>query len=431
MKTLIKNGYVIDPANKIEEVMDILIEGGRIKEVAPSLTDTEAQIIDAKGMWVTPGLIDMHVHLRDPGYRHKETIKTGTASAAIGGFTTICPMANTDPVTDNEIVVEYITSKAKKEGYVHVLPIGAVTKNLEGQELAAIGDMAEAGICAVSDDGNCIENPAVFKTAMKYIKMFDLPVLAHCEDKRLVGKGQINAGVHADIMGFKGIAIDSEEIVVARDIVLAKLTGVHLHICHVSATGSLNQIRAAKAEGQALSCEVTPHHFTLCDEDITDYDSNFKMSPPLRSRADVAALKVALKDGTIDVIATDHAPHHIDDKNCEFELAQNGVIGLETALPLCITELVNTGILTPMELITKLTINPAKVLKLKKGTLTPGYCADITIIDPNHEYTIDKDKFESKARNTPFHGRKVKGKAMYTIVKGKIVVAEGKLNDNR
>jgi len=430
MKILIKNGRILDPANGLDDQLDLLVEDGLIKTVGKNISEDGARVIDAAGLWVMPGLIDMHVHLRDPGYRHKETIATGTRSAALGGFTTICPMANTNPVTDNEIVVEYIVSKAAKEGVVHVVPIGSITKGLAGQELSAIKEMAEAGVCAISDDGKFVEDPALMRNALVYATMFKLPVLAHCEDSRLTGSGQIHAGRHADKMGLKGIPAAAEEIIVARDIILAKSTGAHLHICHVSAQGSLNHIRAAKEEtagNMFITAEVCPHHFTLCDEDMTERDANFKMSPPLRGRADVEALKVALKDGTIDVIATDHAPHHEDEKSCGFEQAQNGIIGLETAVPLCITELVNTGILSPLEWVAKMTVNPAKILLMTKGTLSPGTEADITVIDPHQAYTIDKNRFESLSKNTPFHGKKVKGKVMYTIVAGNIVVSKGEL----
>lgn len=416
---IIKNGRILDPANGLDGQYDLAFENGIISEVGKGLTGDV--VIDAEGLWVLPGLIDMHVHLRDPGQRHKETIATGTRSAAMGGFTTICPMPNTDPVADSEVVIEYILSKASKEGVVNVVPIGSITKGLAGQELSAIGEMAEAGIHAISDDGKFVENPALLRTAMIYAKMFNLPILSHCEDPRLTGKGQINAGPHADIMGFKGISPESEEIIVARDIILAKGTGAHLHICHVSTEGSIKHIRAAKAEGARITAEVCPHHFTLCDEDITDYDANFKMSPPLRSRKDIHALKAALKDGTIDVIATDHAPHHEDDKNCEFEQAQNGIVGLETAVSLCLTELD----LAPMEWVAKMTVNPARILGLDRGTLSPGAAADITIIDPNASYQIDKNKFASLSKNTPFHGRKVRGKVIYTIVSGNLIVSEG------
>jgi len=401
--------------------MDILVVDGVIKNVDINIEESSENVIDASGMWVVPGLIDMHVHLRDPGYRHKETIATGTRAAAAGGFTTICPMANTDPVTDNEIVVEYILSKAKKEGIVHVAPIGSITKGLAGQELAAIGEMKAAGICAISDDGKSVENPALYKTAMKYAAMFNLPVLSHCEDAKLTSKGQVNAGPHAEMMGLRGIPNDAEEITVIRDIILARAAGARLHICHVSTAEGLEHIRTAQRQGLPVTAEVCPHHFTLVDEDVNEYDANFKMSPPLRSRTDRDALIAALKDDTVGIIATDHAPHHEDDKNCEFEIAANGIIGLETAVSLCISGLVQPGILTPPALIAKLTINPARVLGLDKGTLSPGKMADITIIDPNMKYDIDKNTFQSKSRNTPFHGRGVQGKVMYTIVEGKMV----------
>jgi len=330
-------------------------------------------------------------------------------------------MPNTSPVIDNEIVVEYVTSKAAKEGVVNVIPIGSITKGLAGEELSAIGEMKEAGIRAISDDGKTVENPSLLKTAMKYANMFGLPMLSHCEDLRLVGKGQINAGAHAEIMGFRGIAPEAEEIVIARDIVLARVTGAKLHICHVSTAEGVELVRAAQRAGLPVTAEVCPHHFTLIDEDITQYDANFKMSPPLRSAKDRDALKKALQDGTIGVIATDHAPHHEDEKNCEFENAMNGIVGLETAVPLCITELVQTKTLTPLQLVAVLSTNPAKILGLDKGCLKLGANADITIIDPGETYTIDKNKFHSQSRNTPFHGREVTGRVVYTIVGGRVV----------
>jgi len=428
MKILIKNGRVIDPSVNLDAQMDILTHDGTIVQAAPSIETADATMIDAAGKWVVPGLIDMHVHLRDPGQKHKETIATGTASAAAGGFTTVCCMPNTSPVIDNEIVVEYVTSKATKEGIVNVVPIGSITKGLEGQELSAIGEMKEAGICAISDDGKTVDNPSLYKTAMKYAAMFNLPILAHCEDLRLVGKGQMNAGTHAEMMGFKGIAPEAEEIIIARDITLARVTGAHLHICHVSTAEGVALVRAAQQAGQPVTAEVCPHHFTLVDEDITDYDANFKMSPPLRSKKDRDALKQALKDGVISVIATDHAPHHEDEKNCEFESALNGIVGLETAVPLCISEL--GDILSPMQMIAALSTNPAKILGLDKGTLKPGACADITIIDPNESFAIDKNAFKSKSRNTPFHGRKVTGRVTHTIVGGKIIFDGGIIHVN-
>jgi len=416
---LIKNGRVIDPANNIDGQFDILVKNGKIAEIGNNLNSEN--IIDATGLWVVPGLIDMHVHLRDPGGRHKETIKSGTKAAAAGGFTTVCCMPNTNPVIDNEVVVEYVTSKAAKDGIVNVIPIGSITKGLAGEELSAIGEMKEAGICAISDDGKTVENPSMLKTAMKYATMFDLPILSHCEDLRLVGKGQINAGAHAEVMGFRGIPAEAEEIIIARDITLARVTGAKLHICHVSTAEGVELIRQARAKGQAVTAEVCPHHFTLVDEDIKTYDTNFKMSPPLRSQADRIALIEGLKDGTITVIATDHAPHHEDEKNVEFENAMNGIIGLETAVPLSISELIEKKVLTPSELIAALTSAPAEILNLDKGHLSVGGTADITIIDPKCEYEIDKNAGKSLSKNMPFHGRKVTGKVVKTIVAGEVV----------
>lgn len=430
MKLLIKNGHILDPANSIDEVMDLLIEEGKIINIEKNIDCDNAEIIDASGKWVTPGLIDMHVHFRDPGYKYKETIATGSKSAALGGFTTVCCMPNTNPVVDNEVVMEYIKSKAQKESIINILPIGSITKGMEGKELSNIGGMVEAGICAISEDGKSVLSSSLLKTAMKYANMFNIPILSHCEDLELTGDGQMNEGVSATLLGLKGISNDSEEVIVSRDIILARSTNSKLHICHVSTKESLQHLRQAKLNNQKVTAEVCPHHFTLSDEDIKDYDANFKMSPPLRNKIDVEALKLALKDGTIDVIATDHAPHHEDEKNCEFEKALNGIVGLETAVPLSITELVYKGFLTPLELIAKLTINPAKILNLEKGTLGIGKQADITIIDPNLQYKIDKNKFASLSKNTPFHGVEVKGKVEYTIVGGKIVVAKGELNDN-
>jgi len=425
MNILIKNGRVIDPQANLDSQMDILVQDGKIAQIAASIpAQVGAEVIDATGKWVTPGLVDMHVHLRDPGQRHKETIATGTRAAAAGGFTTVCCMPNTSPTIDNEIVVEYITSRAAKEGIVNVIPIGSITKGLKGEELSAIGEMKEAGICAISDDGKTVDDPALFKTAMTYAKMFDLPILSHCEDLRLVGKGQINSGAHAQIMGFRGIAPEAEEIVIARDIVLARVTGAKLHICHVSTAEGVELIRNAQKAGLPVTAEVCPHHFTLIDEDITEYDANYKMSPPLRSRRDRDALKQGLADGTISVIATDHAPHHEDEKNCEFEDAMNGIVGLETAVALCITELADT--LTPMQLVTTLSTNPAKILGLEnKGHLQPGADADITIIDPDEKYCIDKNALCSKSKNTPFHGREVTGRVTHTIVDGRVVYTKG------
>ena len=393
MDILIKNGRVLDPADSTDAILDIYIEKGKIKAIGPNLqANHSVKIINATNMWVTPGLIDMHTHLRDPGWPHKETIATGTAAAAAGGFTTICPMANTNPVTDSAATVEYILSTAKKEGLVHIVPIGSATIGLEGQEISPISQLKAAGVCAISDDGKTVETPTIFYAALEQAAACDLPVLSHCND-------------------------EAEATFISRDIILARETGARLHICHVSTAEGIAHIRAAQSQGLPVTAEACPHHFTLSSEDIPGQDTNYKMSPPLRSRQDVEAIKQALKDGTIGVIATDHAPHHETDKNCPYENAANGIIGLETAVPLCITELN----LTPLELIAKLTINPARILGLDKGTLAPGKAADITIIDPNINHIIDKNSFKSKSRNTPFHKRPVRGKVLYTLVEGKIV----------
>ncbi|PKM94387.1 MAG: dihydroorotase [Firmicutes bacterium HGW-Firmicutes-1] len=418
MKLLIKNGRMINPATKKDQVQDLVVEDGIIIEIGDKINLKDAEIINANNCWVVPGLIDVHVHLREPGYEYKETIETGSMSAAKGGFTTICPMPNTNPVVDNEILVEYIKLKAEKQAVVNVLPVGAITKGQKGEELANIGKMKEAGICAISEDGRSVLNAGLLKKAMIYSKMFDLPILSHCEDDSLAGSGCMNAGDTATILGLKGIPDESEEIIVARDILLAEKTGVKLHICHVSTAGSVEIIKRAKERNISVTAEVTPHHFTLTEEAVMGFDSNTKMNPPLRTKKDVEIMKIALKDGTIDIIATDHAPHHIDEKNCEFEKAANGIVGFETAVALTITELVDKGILTPMEMIEKMSYNPAKLLNIDKGNLDIGKIADITIIDPEKVYKVDASTFLSKSKNTPFDGREVKGQVKYTIVNG-------------
>lgn len=430
MKILIKNGRLIDPKNNIDKQMDILLVDNKIQKVSENISEEADKIIDATKMWVTPGLIDLHVHLREPGFEYKETIATGTRSAVMGGFTTICCMPNTKPVIDNDVLVEYIKMKAEREGVCNVLPIGAITIGQLGEKLSDIGKMSKAGACAISEDGTTVSDASIMKTALTYAKMFDLPVFAHCEDINLAGRGVMNSGNTATHLGLRGISNSSEDVIVARDIILADEVDANLHLCHISTKGSVDLIRDAKARGSKVTAEVTPHHFTIIDEDITSYDANFKMNPPLRSRFDRDALINALKDNTIEVIATDHAPHHIDEKNCEFERAMNGIVGLETALSLSISELVEKSILTPSAMIEKFTKNPAKILGRNDiGHLGIGATADITIIDPSVLYKIDKEKFESKGRNTPFDGREVKGKVLYTIVNGQIIVENGELRE--
>jgi len=408
-------------------VKDILVEDGLIRAIEDKIEIFADKVIDAEGFWVTPGLIDVHVHLREPGYEYKETIKTGSRAAAKGGFTTICCMPNTNPVIDNEILVEYIKMKAEKEAIVNVLPIGSITKGQKGEELSNIGKMAKAGICAISEDGKSVINAGLLKKAMKYAGMFDIPIFSHCEDNTLVGGGVMNAGEVSERVGMKGISADSEEVIVARDIILGRNTGVRLHICHISTKGSVQLLREAKLRGENVSAEVCPHHFALTDEVVEGYDANTKMNPPLRSTKDVESLKEGLRDNTIEIIATDHAPHHKDEKNCEYDKAAFGIVGLETALPLGVTHLVEEDILTPLQLIEKMSTNPAKLLGIDRGILAVGKVADITIIDPKEEYEINVDKFESKSKNSPFNGYKVKGKVKYTMVRGNLVLNEGGL----
>lgn len=430
MNILIKNGRLIDPYNNIDGKMDILISNGVVAKVSENIADNNVdKIIDANNMWVTPGLIDLHVHLREPGYEHKETIATGTRSAVMGGFTSICCMPNTRPVTDNQILVEYIQMKAEREGVCRVLPIGAITVGQKGETLAEIGKMAKAGACAISEDGFTVENASLMKTAIKYAEMFNIPVFSHCEDVDLAG-GSMNAGDTATKLGLKGISNESEDVIVSRDIILADSLKAPIHLCHISTKGSVDLIKDAKARGSKVTAEATPHHFTLVDEDITEYDGNFKMNPPLRSTQDRAAIIEALKNDTIQVIATDHAPHHIDEKNCEFERALNGIVGLETALSLSISELVEKGVLTPFKMIEKFTKNPAEILRRKDlGHLSVGNNADVIIIDPNVKYKVNTENFASKSKNSPFNNREVTGKVLYTLVGGKIIVENGQLRE--
>lgn len=427
MKILIKNGRVIDPASRLDKVQDILIHNENIVSIQQEVNEEADKVINAKGYWVVPGLIDLHVHLREPGFEHKETIKTGSESAAKGGFTTICCMPNTKPVIDSEEIIKYIKEKSDKEALVNVLPIGSITKDQAGEELVEIDKLVKAGVCAISEDGKTVIKSNLLKEAMKEAKAYGVPVFSHCEDTDLVENGAMNEGKRSKELGIKGIGNDSEEVIIARDIILAKNTGVKLHICHVSTKGGIELIREAKARGENISAEVCPHHFTLTDEVVERDFTNTKMNPPLRNTKDVKAIKEGLKDGTIDIVATDHAPHSREEKNVEFHKAPFGIVGLETALPLGITELVETGLLTPMEFIEKITANPAKLLGIDKGMLEVGKTADITIIDPNLEYKIDINSLASKSKNSPFHGRKVKGKVLYTIVEGKVVLEDGEL----
>ncbi|OGV99228.1 MAG: dihydroorotase [Nitrospinae bacterium RIFCSPHIGHO2_12_FULL_39_42] len=418
---LIKNGRVIDPANKIDAILDILIENGRITEIGKAISHQPSAIslIDASGKIVVPGLIDMHVHLREPGYEYKETVKTGAESALAGGFTSIACMPNTKPVNDNQSVTDFILDKARKEGVVNVYPIGAITKGLKGEELAEIGELKSSGVVAITDDGKPVMNSELMRRGMEYASMFDLPVISHCEDLKLSEGGVMNEGFVSTELGLKGIPDTAEVVMVARDIALAELTGAKLHIAHVSTRGAVSLIKGAKLRGVNITCETAPHYFTITEKEVIGYDTNAKMNPPLRTEDDLKAIKEGLRDGTIDVIATDHAPHEVSEKEVEFDRALFGIVGLETALPLTL-KLAHNGVISISEAISKLTINPARILGLNKGTLSVGSDADITIIDLDKEWQVDVTKFKSKGKNSPFQGWHVKGVVEVVIVGGHI-----------
>ncbi|MDI6731362.1 MAG: dihydroorotase [Candidatus Margulisbacteria bacterium] len=425
-KLLIKNGRVIDPASGLDKVCDVLVEDGKVRGIGSRVKGQGARRIDAKGMLVVPGLIDMHVHLRDPGRPDKETIASGTRAAALGGFTSICCMANTHPPIDNLAVVKFVRSRAEAEGVVNVYPIGAVTKELKGEVLSEMGLMLEQGAVAFSDDGKPIMRADVLRRALEYASQFDVPLISHCEDANLSSGGSMNEGAVSTQIGLPGIPSLAEEVMVARDILMAEKFG-RVHIAHVSSARSVDLIRQAKRKGIPVTCETCPHYFSLTEEAVREYDTNAKVNPPLKTQKDVKAVIKGLADGTIDAIATDHAPHNIEEKDVEFNQASSGIIGLETAVALIITKLVAGKALTIMQVIEKLTINPAKILKLGKGTLQSGSVADITIIDPKAEWTVNPSQFASKSKNTPFTGWKLQGKVMWTIVGGKVVVRNGEL----
>ncbi|MEK7449109.1 MAG: dihydroorotase [Planctomycetota bacterium] len=425
---LIKNGRVIDPANKLDRVTSILIADGKIKSIGTKI-DKADEVIDAKGLIVTPGLIDMHVHLREPGKEDEETIASGSTAAVAGGFTSIACMPNTDPPIDDEASAEFVYLQAKRTAKANVFPIGAITKNRQGKELAEMGQLVRGGAVAFSDDGEPVSNAEVMRRALEYSKMFNRPIISHCENKDLVGAGVMNEGLVSLELGLAGMPAIAEEIMVHRDMMLARLTGGRLHLAHITTIGSIELIKWAKNQSSLgrinVTAEVTPHHFTLTDKCIKNinggFDPVFKVNPPLRTQKDIEAIHQALKDGTIDVIASDHAPHAPEEKEVEFNLAPFGMIGMESMLPLVITELVDKKILTLSEAVAKMTVNPARILGISKGTLAVGADADITIIDLEKQWVIDPSKFKSKSRNCPFAGRKVKGKAVKIIVGGKVI----------
>ncbi|MBI2001656.1 MAG: dihydroorotase [candidate division NC10 bacterium] len=425
MRILIEGGRVIDPANKVDAVLDLWIEDGRIAALGPQPPVRNApppdRVLDARGKVVCPGFVDLHVHLREPGREDKETIATGTRAAARGGFTSVCCMPNTNPVNDNQSVTEFILDRARKEGAVNVFPVGAITKGQQGEELAEIGELVRAGCLAISDDGKPVMNAEIMRRALEYAGMFSIPVIQHAEDLHMTGKGVMHEGLVSTDLGLGGIPAASEAVIVARDILLAELTGSHLHVAHVSTAEAIRLIREAKAKGLHVTCEVTPHHFAVTDEAVRSFSTNAKMSPPLRSSRHVEAIKAGLTDGTIDAIATDHAPHTVQEKEQEFDYAPNGIIGLETAFGLTMTVLVEGEVLTLNQAIARLTSEPARIFNLPKGTLSVGADADVTILDPTREWVVDVRKFASKSRNSPFHGWKLRGEVLATIVGGKVV----------
>ena len=425
MTILIRGGQVINPATQMDEVADVLIEDGVVKEIKKGIKSKANRTIDAKGCYVMPGFIDLHVHLRDPGLEYKEDVFTGMQAAAHGGYTTVLAMPNTKPVADNADVIGYVHRKAASGNCIHVLQVGAVTKGQLGKELADIEGMVKAGCPAISEDGKSVMNSQVYREGMKEAARLHIPVLAHCEDINLVHGGVMNADAKAEALGLPGITNAVEDVIVARDILLSKETGARLHLCHCSTEDSVRMVREAKEQGIAVSAEVCPHHFTLSSGDIKEEEmTNYKMNPPLRTKADVEALKQGLKDGTMEVISTDHAPHAFQEKNTTMKKAPFGIVGLETAACLTYTELVLGGYLTPMQMAERMSYNPARVIGSDKGDIQPGKAADIVIFDPKETYRIDRDQFASKGRNTPFHGREVTGRVKCTICDG-CVVYEG------
>ena len=424
MRILIKDGRLLDPATDTDSKMDVLVEDGKVVKREIWIDEEKEnvdEIIHAYGCYVMPGLIDLHVHLREPGFEYKETIETGTKAMAKGGFTSVCPMPNTKPSTDSAEVVNWVLDKAKQDSPINVLPVGAITIGQEGNELTDIEGMQEAGIVAISEDGKSVMNAKLYKEAMKEAARLDIPVMAHCEDRDLVGKGCINEGEKSRQFQVEGISNAVEDVIVARDILLAKETGARLHLCHCSTEDSVTMIKEAKEAGLPVTGEVCPHHFVMSTDDMISDDANYKMNPPLRTKEDVEALKEGLKLGIMDVISTDHAPHSIEEKEKHISEAPFGIVGSETAAALTITHLVHTGWITPMQMAQKMSYNPAKIIGIDRGSLETGKVADITIIDPNEEYIIDADTFVSKGKNTPFHGHTVKGKVKFTIVNGNIV----------
>jgi dihydroorotase len=419
---LLAGGRVIDPARGADAVADVLLVDGKVEAIGTGLgRPDDAELVDASGLVVAPGLVDLHVHLREPGQEDLETVATGAMAAAAGGFTAICAMPNTDPVTDNQAAVGFIVRQAMRAGKARVYPIGALSMGQHGEQLTEFGELIGAGAVAVSDDGRPVVSSHLMRTALEYAQVFGIPVADHCEDPTLSQGGAMHEGLVSTRLGLQGIPAAAEEIHVARDILLAELTGGHVHLCHMSTRGSVELIRRAKDKGLRVTAEATPHHFTLTHERVEGYDTNAKMNPPLREAADREAIREALRDGTIDVIATDHAPHHYDAKEREFDLAPNGILGLETALGLAIRELVEPGLLSLPRLVELMSTVPARTFRLPGGTLATGAPADVVVFDPALRWTVDPAAFHSKSRNTPFGGAELAGRVALTIVGGRVV----------
>lgn len=427
MKKLFKGARVIDPSQKIDGIRDVLIADGKVADIKEQITLGDVETVNLAGKILTPGLIDMHVHFREPGFEYKEDIESGSRSAVAGGFTTVACMPNTKPPIDNAALVEYVNTRAAQVGLARVLPIGCVSKGMEGKEITEMGDMAAAGAVAFSDDGKPITNGSLMRKAMVYASMFDKVIIDHCEEPSLFEGGQINEGYTSTLLGLTGIPDAAEEIMVARNIIIAKEMGTRVHIAHVSTQGSVELIRRAKKAGVKVTCEVTPHHLTLTEKAVEGFNTLAKVNPPLRTQEDVEALVKGLGDGTIDAIVTDHAPHHEDEKDVEFDKASFGLVGLETSLGIILTHIVGQDKLSLGSAIEKMTSSPAKILGLNLGTLKIDFPADLTVIDPELTWTVDKNKFFSKGRNTPFDGWKLKGKAVMTVVAGKTVYKDDNL----
>lgn len=426
-KWLVKGGRVIDPANELDKVADVLIEEGKITQVDQRSDVSNAKVLDVSGKLVVPGLIDMHVHLREPGREDEETVVTGARAAVKGGFTAVAAMPNTDPAADKASVIELVIEQAKKVKLAHVFPVGAITKGLKGEELAEMGELAEAGAVAFSDDGFALTNSCLCRRAFEYSKIFDRPLILHEEDKYLAAGGQVNEGFYSTLLGLAGMPAAAEEAMIARDLILVRLTGARVHFAHISTKGAVELIRQAKKEGLPVTCEVTPHHLVLTQEALTGFDTSLKVNPPLRPRDDVETLREGLRDGTIDVIASDHAPHALHEKEREFSEAPFGIVGLETSLSLILTELVNKDVMDHAALVEKMSLNPAQVIGLPMGTLSVGAEANLTIVDPELEFVVDADLFESKSRNTPFNGWSLKGRATDVFVSGRLVMKDGRI----